>query len=214
MFGLTNSDLRRRILGCGDGPASFNSEFAKRGGHVVSIDPIYSLNAGQIQKRISEIYETVIRQMYKNTNDYVWTAIRSVEELGRVRMTAMQDFLSDYGAGKAEGRYLAGALPFLPFKGLQFDLVLCSHFLFLYSGHFPLEFHCSAVTEMCRVAHEIRIFPLLDLSGLPTPYVEPVAEAMKRSEYRVSIEPVPYEFQRGGNRMMRITASVRKSRHG
>lgn len=123
MSGLTNNDLRHRILGCGDGPASFNSELTKRGGHVVSIDPIYALSAGQIQNRISETYETVIRQMY-----------------------------------------------------------------------------------------EIRIFPLLDLSGLPSPYVEPVAEAMKRSEYRVSIEPVPYEFQRGGNKIMRITASVRKSR--
>ena len=39
MFGLTENDLALRILGCGDGPAAFNSELCKRGGNVVSVDP-------------------------------------------------------------------------------------------------------------------------------------------------------------------------------
>ena len=43
MFGLTEVDLKSRILGCGDGPAGFNTELTRRGGHVISIDPIYTL---------------------------------------------------------------------------------------------------------------------------------------------------------------------------
>ena len=76
MFNLTDYDLAHRILGCGDGPASFNSELTKRGGHAVSVDPIYSFSAGQIQTRINETCETVMRQTYENRSDYVWTAIR------------------------------------------------------------------------------------------------------------------------------------------
>ena len=36
MFSLSEDDLARRILGCGDGPASFNAELSVRGGSVVS----------------------------------------------------------------------------------------------------------------------------------------------------------------------------------
>lgn len=37
MFALTEADLHKRILGCGDGPASFNAELTKRGGKVISV---------------------------------------------------------------------------------------------------------------------------------------------------------------------------------
>jgi hypothetical protein len=41
MFGLTDADLARNIVGCGDGPAAFNAEATARGTRVVSCDPIY-----------------------------------------------------------------------------------------------------------------------------------------------------------------------------
>jgi len=41
MFDLRPDDLKRCILGCADGPASFNSELTRRGGGVVSVDPLY-----------------------------------------------------------------------------------------------------------------------------------------------------------------------------
>ena len=46
MFALTDADLTRRILGCGDGPASFNAEATLRGVRVLSIDPIYASSVG------------------------------------------------------------------------------------------------------------------------------------------------------------------------
>ena len=39
MFSLTDEDLNLKILGCGDGPASFNSVMHKNGKRVISIDP-------------------------------------------------------------------------------------------------------------------------------------------------------------------------------
>lgn len=45
MFALSDEDLNRRILGCGDGPAAFNAGLTGRGGSVVSVDPLYAFSA-------------------------------------------------------------------------------------------------------------------------------------------------------------------------
>ena len=205
MFGLKESDQRLRILSCGDGPAGFNAEFTRRTGAIVSIDPIYAFNTKQIQDRISKIYETVMAQMRENHADYVWTSISSVEELGRIRLSAMNSFLSDYEIGKMQGRYIAGELLLLPFGNSTFDLALSSHFLFLYNAQLSLEFHLEAITEMLRVANEVRVFPLLTLDGRKSSYLKAVTQSFEnRGGFVVEIHCVPYEFQQGGNEMLLI----------
>ena len=204
MFGLTDEDLSRTILGCADGPASFNAEMSKQGHRVVSCDPLYQFSTDQISQRIDATYENVINQTRRNQEKFVWDLIPSLDDLGRVRLAAMHDFLGDYERGKAGGRYVPAQLPDLPFANLSFDLVLCSHFLFLYSDSFPLVFHQQAVDELCRVAREVRIFPLLTYNGDPCPFVTPIMSYLKEAGRLASIEKVPYEFQRGGNMMMRI----------
>lgn len=57
---------------------------------------------------------------------------------------------------------------------------------------------------ICRVAGEVRIFPLLALGGVPSPYVASMTAKLRDLNYLVTIERIPYEFQRGGNEMMRI----------
>src|SRR5262249_54445928 len=108
--------------------------------------------------------------------------------------------------GKSEGRYREAALPLLPFADREFDLALSSHFLFLYSAQFSLEFHVASITEMCRVAGEARIFPLLQLGGARSPHLDAVIETLARRGLRADLVEVPYEFQRGGNRMLRVVA--------
>ena len=116
----------------------------------------------------------------------------------------MDAFLADYDDGRRERRYVNAALPSLPFADGAFDKALCSHFLFLYSQQFTLDFHIAAIQELRRVAREVRVFPLLALGGQPSAYVGPTVEELRRGGDRVSIEVVPYEFQRGGNQMMRV----------
>lgn len=204
MFDLTAADLTRRLLGCGDGPAGFNAEHTKRGGTIVSVDPIYAFDSAQIRNRIHATYDTVMAQMRKNRSEYVWTTIASVEELGRVRMAAMNVFLSDYDLGKKDGRYLAGALPALPCEQGSFDVALSSHLLFLYSAQLSAEFHIQALTAMLRVAREVRVFPLLTLDGATSPHLHGVREHFARQGFSVAVRPVPYEFQRGGHDMLVI----------
>ena len=203
MFALTDDDLELRILACADGPASFNAESSRRGVSVISVDPLYRFDSGAIRGRIKTTYDRMLDQAQHSRAQFVWDSIRSVEELGRIRMQAMQLFLDDYPVGKAQGRYVDAELPSLPFPDKSFDLAVCSHFLFLYTEHLSEAFHQSAILELCRVAGEVRIFPLLALDGRLSPYVSSVAEHL-RDAFDVSIEGVPYEFQRGGNQMMRV----------
>jgi len=207
MFNLSPVDLESRILCCGDGPANFNSELAKRGGKALSIDPLYQCTAAQIRQRINETYEQVMAQVLQNQHDFVWDSIKSPSELGAVRMAAMKDFLADFEQHAKDGRYLASALPNLSIQEQKFDLALCSHLLFLYSEQLSLAFHRDSVIEMCRVAREVRVFPLFDLKGTRSRHVIPLINELRQSGFTVAIEQVPYEFQRGANEMMKVRNS-------
>src|SRR5258708_25906236 len=101
-------------------------------------------------------------------------------------MAAMNDFLDDYPLGKSEGRYLNAELPRLPFSDASFDLALCSPFLFLYTTQLVEAFHLSAIREMCRVAIEVRIFPLLALGTTPSPFVNHLVAEFGHQRFSVS----------------------------
>jgi hypothetical protein len=204
MFALSDADLERSILGCADGPASFNVTATGRGANVVSCDPLYQFDAAQIRARIDATYAEIQKQTRQNATDFVWDMIRDPEELGRIRMSAMEAFLRDFAGGGKHGRYVGAALPQLPFAEQSFDLGLCSHFLFLYSAHLDAAFHRDALEEMCRVAAELRIFPVLNIDGRRSPHVADLVEELVRDGFIVTIERVPYEFQRGGNEMLRV----------
>ncbi|QDF28667.1 methyltransferase domain-containing protein [Halarcobacter anaerophilus] len=204
MFSLNTTDLSSSILGCADGPSSFNAEATKKNISVISFDPIFQFTKNEIKQRILDTAETVMKEVEQNKGTYIWKNISSVNELKNVRILAMTKFLEDYEAGKKEGRYIEGSLPNLPFEKKSFNLVLCSHFLFLYSEHLDLDFHLNAVLEMCSVGNEVRIFPLLDLKGNRSEYLKPLTEHLKKAGYQYKVEIVDYEFQKGGNEMLRI----------
>ena len=206
MFDLRESELKLRILGCGDGPASFNSECNKRGGHVTSADPLYNLTKDEIRIRITETYDDVLGQTAKNREKFRWDVIESVDELGKIRMAAMEIFLDSYEQGKKEKRYIPASLPDLPFRDREFDIALSSHFLFLYTDNLCYDFHVQSIREMLRVAGEVRIFPLLDMNANKSPYVKGIIEEF-RSE-KIEVRKVNYEFQIGGNEMLIIKKAL------
>jgi hypothetical protein len=207
MFNLTASDLKLKILGCADGPASFNSFLTKQKGKIISVDPIYQFSADEIEKRIEETKKDIMEQMDKNKDEYIWDKIKSVSQLAEIRMNAMRDFLGDFEAGKKQNRYVTGELPQLPFENHSFDLALCSHFLFLFSDHFSYDYHINSIKELCRIANETRIFPLQTLAGKPSPYIKPIMKELEAHGYAVTILKIDYEFQRGANQMLLIESN-------
>lgn len=213
MFGLTDTDLQRRILDCGGGPASFNAEMHQLGHTVISCDPIYQFSAADIHQRVVESAPAVLQGVQATQQNFVWRQIRSPEHLIEIRLTAMRQFLADFPTGLEQGRYLNIALPHLPFADQAFDLALCSHLLFTYSDQLSLEFHLAAIQEMLRVASEVRLFPLLvNMTGEISPHLATIWQHFQDADCQVTIETVSYEFQRGGNQLLKIIALEKNHR--
>lgn len=205
MFCLADADLAGSILGVGDGPASFNAEATAKGlTRILSVDPLYEHSGQQIEARIDECFGHIISEVHRCIDNFAWKYFSTPEELISARRSAMHLFLSDYEAGTSAGRYIAASLPHLPFPDRTFSLALCSHLLFLYSDHLSLEFHQNAIREMLRVADEVRIFPLLDLSCTRSAYVDPVRASLEHDGFLTEEIQVPYEIQKGGNTMLRV----------
>ena len=209
MFDLGAQDLGKQILGCADGPASFNAEMTAQGYRVVSSDPIYVFTDHEIRQRVAATFETIMGQMPATRDNFVWDTIPSIEALGELRMAAMEAFLRDFARGNQGNRYVASALPHLPFAASSFDLALCSNFLFLYSKQLGEAFHIMALRELCRVAVEVRVFPLLDLDGQISPHLGPALATLRREGFHATVRTVPYEFLKGANEMV-VIAQIRK----
>ena len=205
MFALSDSELQtKRILGVADGPASFNAEATQLGANITSIDPIYQFSGEEIKSRFDAEVDNIINQVIASPDDWVWTYHKSPQELKANRIATIEKFLADYDAGKQTGRYQIATLPQLNFCDREYDLALCSHFLFLYSQQCDWLFHQQSIQEMLRVSQEVRIFPLLTLALETCPYLDFIVSEYTAKGYFVSIEQVPYELQKGGNQMLVI----------
>jgi len=202
IFDLTPEDLKMKILGCSDGPASFNAELTAQNGQVVSVDPVYQFNVDEIKSRIDSIYPEIMSQVNQNAGDFIWETIKNSQELGATRMAAMTHFLTDYEKGKKTGRYINASLPSLPFDDNSFDLALCSHYLFLYSDHVDLEQHLLSIRELCRVAREVRIYPLVSLKNVKSAHLDSVTKTLIDDGIKVNLKSVKYRFQKGATEML------------
>ena len=199
MFAMSDCDRNKSIIGIGDGPASFNAEMTAAGYQVTSIDPIYQFTGTEIKIRFDACVDSIIEQVRNTPDNWIWSYHKSPDDLRANRENAIAIFLEDYDHGKIAGRYLNAALPKLDFQAQQFQLALCSHFLFLYSEHLSFEFHLDSIRELCRIAEEVRIFPLLNLAQLRSPYIDEICSILAKEGISSEIIQVPYELQKGGN---------------
>lgn len=79
-------------------------------------------------------------------------------------MDVMEIFLGDYERGKESERYINSSLSELLFEDREFDLALYLHYLFLYNEYVNLEQYLLSKHELCRVAKEVRVYPLFSLN--------------------------------------------------
>ena len=69
MFKISVPDLDKKIISFGDGPASFNYEMNKLGKKIISIDPVYQFTKEQLNKRIEETKEVVLKKRMLEITD-------------------------------------------------------------------------------------------------------------------------------------------------
>ena len=203
MFLLNEEDMKKKIAGFGDGPASFNFEAHCLGCDITSYDPIYQFSKEELEKRIEDVRGIVMQQMSENMDNYIWTKIRDLHQLEQIRMDAMKLFLNDFETGVSEGRYRYHELPnCLPVEGNYYDIGLSSHFLLLYT-QLGFDFHIKAIEEMLRACKEVRIFPVVDLDASQAEMILDVIDEFKK-KYNVELKVTNYQFQKDANKMLVI----------
>jgi len=206
-FGLADVAPQARILDCGGGPSSFTAEWRAQGRSVIAVDPSYRCSASAIARGFEDTARTMLAGMRKAHDRFRWDRYGSPENVVATRRRALERFLRTFQANGTYGAYCAASLPHLPFANDPFDLVLCSHLLFLYSEELDAETHAAFLTELLRVGREVRLFPLLDMNGDESVHLQPVLNRI-RDRASTELVDVDFEFQCGATRMLRITRSV------
>lgn len=202
MFGLREPDLvAGPILDCPGGAGGFAAGARRLGGRVVSADPAYAQPPGVIAAAVRAGWERGYRYLAENMGSYVWTFFASPEDLIARRAAALEEFRADY-AGPGDARYVAAALPGLPFADASFRLALSAYLLFTYPDHFDRRWHAEALDELARVADEVRVFPLIDTAYRPYPELEGLRRSLAARGHASEVRRVDYELQRGGNEML------------
>ncbi|MCY9664083.1 class I SAM-dependent methyltransferase [Paenibacillus alginolyticus] len=166
MFMLQTENLiGKRVLDVAGGASSFTAETRQLGVFSEAADPLYEKSVEAIAKHGLQEIELVAAKMEKLVDVYDWTYYGSVAKHKAGRVKGLKQFVNDFSSKDAASRYHAACLPSLPFEEASFDLVLCSHFLFLYEEQFDYAFHQAAVRELLRVCKPgggVRIYPLLN----------------------------------------------------
>jgi ubiquinone/menaquinone biosynthesis C-methylase UbiE len=206
-FALSDIPPCTRILDCGAGPASFAAEWSRKGHFVVAADPIYRLPGREIAADFEPTAERILEGTRRARDRFRWDYYGSPEAVVERRRNVLAAFIDDFQASAPAGRYISGRLPDLPFQSRFFDLVLCSHLLFLYSSELGLDMHVASLQEMLRVGREVRVFPLLDMDGQPSLHLNACIRVLEASAH-VEFIPVPFEFRHGDSKMLRLTPHV------
>lgn len=206
IFDIKDSELDLKILDYPGGIASFNAEMHQLGFDVVSTDVLYQKNESEMRAFAENFYVqqtgllNVLKERLQQSDPEYINAIVEKWQLSK------DIFLNDYATGKSELRYREIKGLNLDFEDHEFELALCSDFMF-HSESVHTASPEQHLQELCRVAEEVRIFPLLDEHGNISENLGPVMLKMQADNYGIEIREVPYTKIKGGNAMLRVWAT-------
>lgn len=203
-FNLNEASLPARILDCSAGASSFVAEARVRGVDALAVDPAYedpTRLLTQAQAGVAGGAQLIAD--HRDRFSYDWYG--SPSRRAQMRQDALGAFLSDYS--RSPERYLPAALPGLPLATDSFHLALCSHLLFTWATHYDELWHLASLVELCRVATEVRVFPLvLQGTGEAVVFLPNLLDRLARGfGINTSIVSVDYEFQRGAHHMLQLS---------
>lgn len=212
MLALDLDGLRgKRILDVASGPGSFVAEALALGLDATGCDPMYAQDAATIAVQGKADIDACRDQIRQNPGVL---AYRDIDAFYAEKYAALEKFAADFRHRSGAGRYVAGALPGLPFESQSFDLVLSANFLMVYApladggmhdgDDFGLEFHLRAFKELARVTRgELRVPGMHTWTQPPKrhPYCQPVTEALQALGFAVELVPSEYDdgCQAGGH---------------
>lgn len=176
------------ILDVASGPGSFVAESLAAGLDVTGCDPLYGGDPETITAQGRADIDACREQIRRSPSSLVY---EDVEAFYQAKYDALDRFSADYRQRRSEGRYVAGALPSLPFSDRSFDLVVTANFLMVYApladggmhdgDEFGLDFHLRCVEELARVTRgELRIPGMHTWTQPPVrhPYCTPMMDRL------------------------------------
>lgn len=203
MFDLSDVQMHAGILEYGCGATAINHDLYQAGyTNIISMDPWFGLDSSSIEKKININFEQKYADILSQKNHSDAIHGQELELLLASRRAGIRCFLQDYALGLSEKRYIACLDVQLPFASNQFNYALSSHFFFDPAGSDAQSIE--RMCELARVANEVRIFPLNDLQGQPSPGLAPVLLALQQLNYGIEIRHVPSRLCAQGNAMLRI----------
>jgi len=202
-FLLNLKDLvGKTVLDVASGVSSFCAEADARGIRVTSFDPIYSLTPEKIAERCEPDLQSVFRAI-GSVPTYRWTYYKNPEHMRELRKRASSTFLLDYQTHPE--RYVAGALPKLPFADDSFDMTLVSYFLFAYQDRLSCEFHRDSILEIMRVTRsEARIYPTVTFEAEPSHYLPLLKSDPALRDFEFTVIKTDFEFLLNSNSFLRV----------
>jgi hypothetical protein len=204
MFALADGDLTEGVLDCPGGGAGFTAAARGRGIEAVAVDPVYAMPADRLVSRTTADLDRGSRFAAENAQRYVWNFYGDAAGHAQLRARSAARFAEDLLAHP--GRYVAAALPSLPFAEGSVGLVLSSHLLFTYADRLDRDFHLAALLELVRVSRgRVRVYPLVDQAGGELPeLVDWLLGRLNASGVHAVVREVDYEFQRGARNMLEL----------
>ena len=210
MFDLTGADLAGRVLDCPGGAAGFTATALDRGRDVTAVDPAYAGGPAALAALADHARAEAHRghrYLLDHTEDYVWTSFADPQEHLEQRLAAVEVFAA--GVADRPERYVAGALPDLPFTDASFDLALCSHLLFTYADRLDPAWHLAALLDLVRVAGQVRVFPLVGhVDGRRYARLDALRDDLAADGVASELRHVPYELQRGGDQVLVLAGAA------
>ena len=206
MFQLSESDLSARFLEYGSGVSAVNSELTKRASECISCDPWFDLDKKVLTAQVNANFEARLHQFKTEHQVFDLSRYGNLDALIAYRRAGIDAFLADYDQGHKEGRYLMADDMTLPFGHFSFDFALTAHHLFSDLEYQTVDYHLQIIEELARVAKDVRIFPLVDANGVPSPLLGPVLLGLQNANYGVEVRDVSYHLQPRGNAMLRVWA--------
>jgi hypothetical protein len=191
----------KRVLDCPGGASSFTAEALEHGIQAYACDILYGGDLSAVFAQGEADIAHTVERVAQVADLFVWDFYRNADELHASRSKALRGFSAHY----PHNHYINAKLPSLPFADRAFELVLSGHLLFTYSDRLDYSFHLSALREMLRVsANEVRVYPLQGLDSKPYPQLQQLLDDLQAEGLAADILPVPFEFQRGSNQIMRL----------
>lgn len=206
MFALSPKDFDLSILEYGSGITAVNKTLSARNKKIISIDPSFSLNKKDLANKSTEIFNQMIKIVKNNASKFNFSKYSGLNGLIAKRREGIKEFFKDYENGKKQLRYLPANHDSINFKDFTFDYALSSHYFFAGDDNEHLQHYIKIIKELARVAKEVRIFPLIDKFGQPSPLLGPILLELQNNNYGVEVREVDYHLQPQGNAMLRVFA--------